>query len=200
MTAVAQSVRSLIEVNSIDVNALAGELDALEPLQRVQAVRAMSGKMQRRLWAAVEGRVVTVADIVPEEVPPSVEIIHAGKNSLPLFTQFEKRFCRTEDDANVLYGYNDGPTKNWIGPGYFVARMDEDRGELGVNYLKVPPRSAKLPGHWPAIKPNEQGLQRFVYAKMIDYLRMVSKHVVIGRAVREGKETQNYFVLCRLDV
>ena len=45
--------------------------------------------------------------------------------------------------------------------------------------------------------PNEKGLQMLVYAKMIDYPRKVSDHVTIGRAVKNGKETGNYFLLCR---
>jgi hypothetical protein len=40
-------------------------------------------------------------------------------------------------------------------------------------------------------------LQRFVYARMHDFLRKVSAHVSIGRAWREHKATDNYFVLCR---
>ena len=38
---------------------------------------------------------------------------------------------------------------------------------------------------------------RFVYAGMIDMLRGVSKHVTIGRAIRNGKEADNWFLLCR---
>jgi phosphodiesterase/alkaline phosphatase D-like protein len=40
-------------------------------------------------------------------------------------------------------------------------------------------------------------LQRFVYARMDDFLRKVSAHVSIGRAWRNHKVTDNYFVLCR---
>ena len=38
-----------------------------------------------------------------------------------------------------------------------------------------------------------------VFAKMIDYLRKVSKHVTIGRAYKHGEETPNYFLLSRAD-
>jgi hypothetical protein len=47
------------------------------------------------------------------------------------------------------------------------------------------------------VKRNDQGLSRFVYANMVDYLRRVSSHVVIGRAYKGGKEMPNYFILCR---
>jgi hypothetical protein len=32
---------------------------------------------------------------------------------------------------------------------------------------------------------------------MVDYLRRVSAHVLIGRAHRDGKALPNYFLLCR---
>jgi hypothetical protein len=57
----------------------------------------------------------------------------------------------------------------------------------------------QLPQAWPAIKSNTFGVSRFVYGFMQDYLRKVSDHVSIGRAYRHGKESPNYFVLCRFD-
>ena len=56
----------------------------------------------------------------------------------------------------------------------------------------------KLAG-WPEIVDNHYRLSRFVYAGMIDYLRRVSTHVLIGRATRAGRELPNYFALCRED-
>ena len=41
------------------------------------------------------------------------------------------------------------------------------------------------------------GIQQFVFAKMIDYLRKVSNHVTIGRAYKHGTQTPNYFLLSR---
>ena len=88
-------------------------------------------------------------------------------------------------------------TRSVIGPGCFVAHHFADRDEVGVDYYQVPPDDAVLPDGWPRPVPNEKGLQMLVYAKMIDYLRKVSDHVTIGRAVKNGKETGNYFLLCR---
>ena len=181
----------------IDIGALALALDALGDEERVLAVRQIGGRDQARLWAACGGRGTTLEDIIPAGGPPVAEVIHAGKNSLPLFSHFEKRFCRPDDRGDVLYGYNEGATRPLIGPGYFVARLFEDRGEVGVDYYQVPPDGASLPPGWPAIQPNEKGLQRFVFARMVDYLRKVSDHVLIGRAVKNGKDTSNYFLLCR---
>lgn len=195
--AVIRTVQSLVQQPTLDIDALASALDAMSAADRVTAVRAMNGKMQARIWDAAAGRKATVADVVPPSVSAVTEVIHAGKNSLPLFSSFEKRFMRSATDPNVLYGYNEGSTRWLIGPGYFVATDDPARGEVAVNYYDVPPSDAQLVTSWPAVKPNEKGLQRFVFAKMIDYLRNVSTHVTIGRAYKKGKETNNYFLLCR---
>jgi len=183
--------------STIDIAELASYLDGLPMFERVEAVRSINGAQQAKIWAACEGRGTALADIVPEGIAPSVEVIHAGKNSLPMFSHFEKRFCRVAGYDDRLYGYNEGSTRQLIGPGYFVALEDPSRGEVGINYYEVPPHSADLPANWPTIKRNEQGLQRFVYSKMIDYLRKVSETVTIGRAYRQGKEENNYFLLCR---
>lgn len=197
MTTSNQTFAQALASEPLDVDALGRLLDAMDEPDRVVAVRSIRGKDQARIWAACEGRGTTLDDIVPPGQAPATQVIHAGKNSLPLFTHFEKRFCRTADDPNVLYGYNEGATRPLVGPGCFVAHYFPDRGEVGVDYYKVPPADTSLPDGWPAVKPNEAGIQRFVYAKMVDYLRKVSRHVTIGRAVRQGKETGNYFLLCR---
>ena len=191
------NLKTIIDAPELDIDALATCLDGLGHDARVEAIRSMKKKTQAQIWDAADGRATNLADIVPESVGPAIEVIHSGKNSLPVFTCFEKRFCRVANDSNALYGYNEGSTRKFIGPGYFVASVDEDRGEVGVNYYDVPPQDALLPIEWPAIKSNEKGVQRLVYAKMIDYLRKVSDHVMIGRAYRKGKITNNYFLLCR---
>ena len=55
----------------------------------------------------------------------------------------------------------------------------------------------ETPPGWPDVKRNDQGLTRFENAKKLDYLRRVSKHVLIGRAHKGGKEMPNWFLLCR---
>ena len=192
-----QELKALLAADSVDLDAVAQRLDAMASDERVHAIRGLGKKAQVRLWNAAEGRATSLEDVVPSNVESAVEVIHAGKNSLPVFTNFEKRFCRVEGDDSVLYGYNEGPTRKLIGPGYFVTSFDAERGEVGINYYNTPPTDASLPEGWPAVRPNESGLSRFVYAKMIDYLRQVSTHVTIGRAVRKGKTTNNYFLLCR---
>jgi len=193
-----EAVRQALKANPLDIDALGAALSALEGDEaRVAAIRAIGGRDQARIWAAAAGRSTSLEDIVPSDRGAATEVIHAGKNSLPVFTNFEKRFCRVEGKDDVLYGYNEGVTRSVIGPGCFVAHHFADRDEVGVDYYQVPPDDAVLPDGWPRPVPNEKGLQMLVYAKMIDYLRKVSDHVTIGRAVKNGKETGNYFLLCR---
>jgi len=187
----------LLAAEPLDIDALAAQLDRMDEGRTLAFVRRVKARDQARLWAAAEGRPTRLVDLVPEGVPEGVEVIHVGRNSLPLFTAFEKRFARVPGEPGKLHGYNEGATRKLIGPGYFVAAEDGERGEVGVNYYEVPPGDEHLPDHWPKVKPNESGLQRFVFAKMVDYLRRVADGVFIGRAVRKGRVTNNYFLLCR---
>lgn len=187
-------------ISATRLQELGQSLDGLSHPARLRFVRSLSGGTQAKLWSAAAQQGTTLADLVPPTVPPGVEVIHHGKNSLPLLSQFEKRFCRSADRPDLLYGYNEGIVRPAIGPGYFVAHEFEDRGEVGVDYHQVPPADATLPAGWPALRANESGLQRFVFAGMIDYLRRISAHVTVGRALRAGKLTNNYFLLCREDL
>lgn len=197
MTMTADTILSMMTGRQIDIDELAQELERLDIPARVKAVRAISGRNHARIWDACAGRGTTLEDLVPADYEPAVPVIHHGKNSLPAFNFFQKPFARSAEDPNVLYGYNEGSTRALIGPGYFVAHYYDERGEVGINYYDVPPQGARLPESWPKVKPNESGLQRFVFASMIDYLRKVAEGVTIGRAVRKGKATSNYFMLVR---
>ncbi|MCB9728162.1 MAG: hypothetical protein H6746_06755 [Deltaproteobacteria bacterium] len=194
----AADIDTIRQTAPLDIGRLAAALDAMADADRVALVRTWDGKFQRQLWDACQGRSTTLTDFVPADVAPGVEVIHAGRNSLPVFKTFEKRFCVAVGRPDALYGYNEGATRGLIGPGYYVAREFPERGEVGVDYLQVPPEDAKLPAGWPSIRPNESGLQRFVYANMIDYLRKVSSHVTIGRAYKGGtEELPHTFLLVR---
>jgi hypothetical protein len=185
----------LVGAESPDPVAIAAFLDGLTPAARHEAITALSGpRLQGRLYAAVAGATpVTLADFVPADAAPLREVIFHGKNSLPAFTLFQKRFCRTPRRADELWGYNH-QTLGWLtGPGYFVVHEDRARG-AAIDYREVPPDH---PPSWPAVKPNDVGFSRFVYRDMVDYMRRVAKDVFIGRAHRGGKELGNYFVLSR---
>ena len=137
---------------------------------------------------------LTLDDIVPV-ADALVEVIHTGRNSLPAFNEFEKRFCRPDGDEPPaeLWGYNHQAMSFFTGPGYFVATAD-DKGEIVIDYGRQPPRK---PASWPAIVPNGARLGRFVWVGMVDRLRRVTPQVFIGRAYRHGKATDDYFALVR---
>jgi len=174
-------------------------LDDMTHPERVTAIRSVGRAEQRRLYEAASGfRDLRMTDMVAADVPAMKPVRHLGKNTLPAFTHFEKRFTRPADaDASApahLWGYNEGRARWITGPGYFVLRPDAERGELLVDYNLVPP--AHPPG-WPEIRRNDSGLSRFVYGFMIDRVRGVSKHVTIGSAARKGKDLGSWFLLCR---
>lgn len=174
-------------------------LDGLSHEERVAAVRSLGRAAQRSLYEAADGYAeVRLPDLVPPSTADHVAVRHFGKNTLPAFTHFEKRFCRPPgQDASApeeLHGFNFQTMAVVTGPGYYVARQDPDRPEVLVDYNRVPDLA---PPGWPPVKRNETGLSRFVYGYMIDTLRRVSEHVTIGSAARKGKDLGSWFVLTR---
>src|SRR5207253_10982968 len=146
---------ALVGAESPDRVAIAAFLDGLPHGERVAAITALSGpRLQARLYAAVSGAPpVTLADFVPPDAPPLREVIFYGKNSLPAFTLFQKRFCRPPRGGGELWGYNH-QTLAWLtGPGYFVVHEDGTRG-AAIDYRAVPPDH---PAAWPAGGPNDRG-------------------------------------------
>jgi len=181
--------------------AIARVLDDMTHAERVAAIRAAGRNEQRRLYEAVAGqRELRMTDMVAPHVAAMTQVRHHGKNTLPAFTNFEKRFCRPSDadpaSPALLWGYNEGSMRWLTGPGYFVLRPDPERGELRVDDNQVPPAH---PAAWPALRSNERGLSQFVYGFMIDRLRGVSKHVTVGSAARKGKDLGSWFLLCPED-
>jgi len=180
---------------SMDVDKAEGLLNELGHEERVTVIRTIGKKAQVALFAACEGRKVLLSAVVPDERDPLKEVIHHGKNSLPVFSHFQKRFCRSSSaDSQELVGYNHQSMAWATGPGYFMARQEGD--EVAIDYTRLP---SEKPEAWPEIMDNKKKLSRFVYYGMVDYLRRVSSHVTIGRAVRHGKEEENYFLLVRED-
>ena len=194
MSTTASRLKELLGAERPDAAAICDLLDRAASSDRLEAIRGLGGPaIQRKLWDAVASAPrVALADLVPPDTKPLREVIFHGKNSLPAFTFFQKRFCRTPQAGDVLWGYNHQALAWLTGPGYFVVH-DEPRG-AAIDYREVPPRGC--PG-WPAPKPNDRGFSRFVYRDMVDYLRRVSTHVLIGRATRHGKDLPNFFALCR---
>ena len=172
-------------------------LDQLPDEDRVKQSRSLGPREQKLLWELCVGRSVSLDQLVPA-TRTGTTVRHLGRNTLPAFKIFEKRFYRSSADELELIGYNEGPTRKLVGPGYFVCRVSDqpDIGHIIIDYERLPETA---PEGWPEIKSNEAGVSRLVYAHMHDYLRRVSEHITIGRAFRKGKESPNYFTLCRWD-
>jgi hypothetical protein len=202
MTAAPDAARAFVarlHETPIKVAELAGFLDGLSHEERVAAIRAAGRAEQRVLWKAVDGfGEVRLVDLVAPRVADLATVRHHGRNTLPVFTRFEKRMCRPAgrdpERPGELWGFNFQTLEPITGPGYFVVREDRARGEAWVDYREVPPEA---PPGWPPVRGNEVGLGRFVYGGMVDTLRRVSEHVTIGSAARAGREMGSWFLLCR---
>jgi hypothetical protein len=195
----AQALVALLRDAVVKPHEVARVLDSMSHPERVRAIRAVGGNEQRRLYEAVSGfRTLAMTDIVSAATPAMTMVRHYGKNTLPAFSHFEKRFCRPVEadpqQPDRLWGYNFSSMGWLVGPGYFVLRPDAARGELLVDYNLLP---TAHPADWPAIRSNERGASRFVYGFMIDTLRGVSQHVTVGSAARNGRDLGSWFLLCR---
>ena len=195
----ASELRARIARDPISTREVAAFLDALPSAERIAAVRTLGRSEQRRLYRAVDGFLpLRLADLVAPGRADLETVRHFGRNTLPAFRLFEKRFCRPPDaDARKpgeLWGFNFQALSFATGPGYFIAREDPGRPEVWVDYTAVPDGH---PEAWPEVRRNEVGLSRFVYGHMVDTLRRVSEHVTIGSAARKGRELGSWFVLAR---
>jgi hypothetical protein len=191
-------------MDPLDLPRLRQVLDELGHPGRLDTVRGWNRDTMATLYEALAGfKPVTLDDYVPPGTEPLKEVIHHGKNSLPAFTHFQKRFCKAPESADVLYGYNHNTelVSSFTGPGYYVAHKSQwSEAEVDIDYTKLPPAK---PDAWPAIRDNDHGLGKLVYGGMIDVMRGLSTHVSIGRARRLKHGSfewfDAWFVLCRED-
>jgi hypothetical protein len=198
----AQEVLAQLGDGPVDLERFGELFESAPHGERVRITEMIDRRGQEKLWAATAGRGVRIAEMVPRDLGPLRPVIFHGKNSLPAFTRFQKRFCRPSAgvDRDELWGYNYQPV-TWLapltGPGYFVAYDTPDGpGGVAVDYTRIPPAK---PSEWPEIHDNGYRLSRFIYNGTIDYLRRVSPHLLIGRATRAGRDMPNWFLLCRED-
>lgn len=179
--------------------AVAERVDAWPCGVRAEAVRGLSRRAQALLYEKVRGFAsVKLAELVPADRGELETVRHLGRNTLPAFTHFEKRFCRlpgtSRTEPGGLAGWNFHPLSGLIGPGYFLAIEDASQGEVLIDYRRLP---SVRPADWPAIRSNESGAARFVYGFMVDTLRRVARDVTIGSAARHGRDLGSHFVLAR---
>ena len=189
-------LKTLLSQESTGIEEIASHLDAAAPDERIAALFALDRTGQRALFNKAESATpLTLDDFVPPDLAPGQQVRHRGRNTLPFTPRhklFKKCFCRPEDGTPRLFGYNDAPSRSWVGPGYFVAIPTAPNPEWGA---RVP--DGKVADGWPAVLPNTKGLQRFVYHRTRDFMRRVSKLVTIGAAFRGEKALDHYFVLIR---
>jgi len=173
---------------------LAKVLDELGFEGRLHAVREWGKDTQAKLFEAAKGKhPLDLSHFVPAGTADRAPIRHFGKNTLPLFNHFEKRFMKTEGDGPIV-GYNHQDMGILTGPGYFTVRDGDDAGEIAIDYTMLPTQRAD---GWPDILPNEARLGKLVYAGMVDHMRGISSTVSIGRAAKGGKMMDAWFVLVR---
>lgn len=196
--------KDLITSSDTTLADLTAFFDDLTHAGRMDALNQASKAHQRRMWElAAHAEPITRQHFVPEGVDPRTEVIHHGRNTLPVFRSFQKRFALPDDGTDRLFGYNEGATRPIIGPGFFVAVPTagnpawEARGAWVVDYFQVP--DGAIPDGWPTVKPNSAGLQVLVYHRTRDFMRKVSEHVSIGMAFKVEKSLNNWFVLNRED-
>lgn len=166
-------------------------LDALSPAERLAQVLSITGSSVGKLYDAVaDAPPMTLAEFCPPDLSEGKTLIYEGRNSLPSFSRFQKRFSRRGD---VVVGYNHQTMSFATGPGFFVTVDGDDfRHELLFDYTREPPF---FPAGWPAYKPNSHLLSRLVYHNMKDYCRRVARGVVVGAAFKEGAAMGAFFTL-----
>jgi hypothetical protein len=175
---------------------IASYMEALSPAERVAQTQSLHGKEVAKLYTAcADGGTPTFEDIVPTSLGEDTTVIFEGRNSLPMFTGFQKRFARMGKD---IVGYNHQTMSFITGPGIFLVREahagSDVPGELYFDYTGVPNR---IPTGFPAFKRNDSGFSNLVYANMKDYMRTVCTGVMVGAAYKSGKAENAFFVLAR---
>jgi hypothetical protein len=197
--ALAAELTARLRETPIRMKEVAALLDGMSHDERVTWVHSVGRSAQRRLWQAAAGFLpLGLRDLVPAARADGETVRHFGKNTLPAFTHFEKRFARPAGEdphaPRSLYGFNFQSLAGLTGPGYYVAHADPALPEVLIDYREIPPEA---PPGWPALRRNEVGLARFVYGFMVDRLRRVSEHVTIGSAARHGRDLGSWFLLTR---
>ena len=190
----ASTLHGLISDSGAKPQRIRDFLDGLSETDRIAATRGLTRGYQIKLWKLVDGfGELVLEDFVPKGKPVFEPVRHYGRNTMPAFILFEKRFYRYGDGSQMA-GANFQHISPITGPGYFIVSEDKAKREVLVDYRTVP---SEAPPGWPKIVSNEKGISQFIYGFMVDRMRRVSEHVTIGRANRHGKDFGAWFMLCR---
>lgn len=180
-----------------DLAAIAHIFDTSGPEARLHTVVDLGRcEMAHLFEAAAENPPTTLDDFVPPDCPTVAEVIHYGKNSLPVLTRFEKRFRRPPLREKELWGYHRHELGLVTGPGYFAAHPDDGRPGVVLDYTHPP--SQTLPG-WPRADASAERMSRIVYGGRTDVMRRLSRHVTVGRVARYGRARDAWYFLVRDD-
>lgn len=179
----------MLDDGGISLPEIRTHLDGLDVAGRVAECGELSAARQKRLWElataeAGEGG----GDLIPAGQDTAV---FAGRNSLRVFSHFQKRFARQGVD---IAGYNVHPLAWLIGPGYFTVEPGPAGIPLRFDYSRVP---TVAPAGWPRVSDNSSTLARPVYGGLLDEVVWVTPDVLIGSAFRGGRPLGSYFVLAR---
>jgi len=165
-------------------------LSELPSQQRVAECASFPGRLMPQLFKKIRQRgELNIQQFVGDTKQTA---IYELKNSLPVFNLSQKRFYRPATGEVVGYNHT-GTLSRLTGPGYFFA-LNGDDGELVFDYTRLP--SYRPPG-WPSILPNTGLVAGPTYGGMLDYVRYLGPHTVLGAAFRDGKPRHAYFLLTR---
>ena len=120
----ATGLTSLLADRGADIDAIAAWIDRRDGHERLAALRGLGRDEQRSLYERAAAAAPLDLGFFVGETAARGEVVHDGVNTLPLpapLRRFQKRFSRPERGGPRLFGYNEGPTRRVIGPGYFVA-------------------------------------------------------------------------------
>jgi len=183
------SLSSLLDQPGVSLAEIGVHLDGLDGANRVAECGELSAAGQKRLWElATAAALPGGGDLIPAGQDTSV---FAGRNSLRVFSRFQKRFAR---HGVEVVGYNVHPLGWLIGPGYFMVELGPPGMPLRFDYSRVP---TAAPAGWPRVSDNSSALARPIYGGLLDEVAWLTADVLIGSAFRGGRALGSYFVLAR---
>jgi len=191
------SIKQILK-KGVTLEQVANAFDALPYEKQVAEMRQLKKEDLIFLYNLAEGNPCTVDDDLAPKAHQG-EIVYEGKSSLGGASKFKKRIFRPSANGNevMAIGRNELALNFIIGPGYFTAMDSIVEGcakTVIVDYEKLPEQTME---GWPTIRPNNTLLSKPAFGNMKDILWKVGSGVIVGRAHKNGKWADNFFLLCR---